>query len=250
MRWQSALYTGIAAFAWCFSDLFSSLEARGLLAFSIGVLTFTVYLPIRLSPWFYTPGLAILAIALSQTAFPDPISFQLALLSISGCGLLYISYYPGPLNPLPRLHALYRIILLKNVSVALAWTLATLCIVSPEPPFCWLLHRFLFVFGLSLFADLRDTTRDQMLGISTVASSIGYNKTKWLAALVVFASGLTLLPLDLSSRPGLLWASSATCLCGVILLSIKQNIPEQHAGPLIDGMMAIAATGTLLVSLA
>ncbi|MFM9009156.1 MAG: hypothetical protein ACKORE_11320 [Bacteroidota bacterium] len=249
MRWQSAFFTGIAAFAWCFSDPFSFVEQRGLLALSIGVMTLTAYLPVRLSPWFHAPGLALLAFAFSQTPFPDGSSGRLALLTVAACGLLYLSYYPGPLNPLPRSHTLSRIVVLKNVTVALAWTLATLFVVSQEPPIHWVLHRFLFVFGLSLFADLRDTTRDQELGIITLASILGYNKTKWLAALVVFASGIMLLSPDLPSRPALLWSSTASFVCGTILLTLKQNIPERHVGPLIDGLMAITATGTMLATL-
>jgi 4-hydroxybenzoate polyprenyltransferase len=195
----------------------------------------------------YLPGLACFATCFSQTPFPDLFSCQLALLCTTACGLLYMGYYPGPWNPLPI--SFSRLLVLKNVTIALAWTLASLLVVTPLPPLGWVLHRFLFVFGLSLAADLRDTKRDQVMGIETVASQLGYNKTKWLAAVMVFAAGFALLTLEQNSRPGLLWTRTASFSCGTILLCLRQDIPEQRFGPLIDGMMAITAVGTMLSTL-
>ncbi|MCE2846105.1 MAG: hypothetical protein LW707_03615 [Sphingobacteriales bacterium] len=245
-RWKSAFYTAAAAFAWCFGDPFSSVEAPWMLAVSLGLMTFTVYMPIRKSPWSYLPGLACFAMAFSQTMFPDMLTRLLTLLAASACCFLYMGYYPGFLNPLPKAHSLSRLLILKNVSIALAWTLATIFIVTPFPPIGWAIHRFLFVFGLSLAADLRDIKRDQGLGITTVASLLGHDKTKWLAAVIVFTSSLTLLTLDEPFSAGLLWASLASFICGVIVLCLRQSIPEQRFGPLIDGLMVFTAVGTML----
>jgi 4-hydroxybenzoate polyprenyltransferase len=228
-------------------DPYSSLEERWMLAVPIGVMTFTVYMPIRRSPWMYLPGLACFATAFSENPFSDIFSCQLALLCTAACGLLYLGYYPGPWNPLPI--SFSRLLILKNVSIALAWTLASLFVVTPLPPLGWALHRFLFVFGLSLAADLRDTKRDQVMGIDTIASQLGHNKTKWLAAVMVFAAGFTLLTLEEPLPPGLLWTCMASFSCGTILLCLRQDIPEQRFGPLIDGMMAITAIGTMLLTL-
>lgn len=249
MRWQSALYTGIAAFAWCAGDPYSSIESPWLLAVSIGLMTFLVYMPVRVSNWVYLSGSGLLAIALHHTQFADALNGWLAFLSVAASGLLYIGYYPGKMNPLPASMALSRFFVVKNVSVALAWTLTTLIVVNPSPPLGWLLHRFLFVLGLSLAADLRDTLRDSVSGIETVAFRLGFKKTKWLAAVLVFSGGISLITLPQPLSPSVIYTCTLSFICGIILLCLVRNIPEQRFGPLLDSMMTLAATGMLLLSL-
>jgi 4-hydroxybenzoate polyprenyltransferase len=144
-------------------------------------------------------------------------------------GLLGVSY-----------RGLKRFPLLKNVLVALAWTVAALCFsVAVWPPLkvgAPLGAAIFAVFAAgALLCDFKDVAADTRRGVQTAPVLWGPARAAWvaagLAALGALAGGMV-------GRPGLI----CTGLALAVLAAFPAVISRPVLGPaLIDGMLALPA---------
>ena len=209
---------GFTAFLFHFAATTSSVNipiGSIALSLSIGIGTFAVYNPSKVitahfSPNsngigsnFLVPALAFLFIA--PFIQSKTILQSLPLLTMSA--LLTAAYY-RPLRIGKRIiNGLRAIPLVKNMTLALAWGLATTPIMNGTAESIDLfLFRFLFVLALSIAIDIRDCEYDASRGTRTLALLIGSRYSTTIATFILlFAAGFArtqLFPSDASSSQG------------------------------------------------
>jgi 4-hydroxybenzoate polyprenyltransferase len=243
----SPALTSIAAITWCYADPYIKTDRPWALALATGLMVFSVYLPYQRSKlWSLVVALLLLAFSLHDS-FPVETDLLWASAWYFGAGILYACYYPKPFGILPPALALHRIPVLKKLSIAIAWTLVTTLPAVGETNLVWVLHRLLFVLGLSIAIDLRDMEKDRRNGVTTIAQFIGFGRTATLSAVLVLGSGGIIL-LNNNMPQQALYAAYTSLLTACLLLMLKSDTKPQHYAPLIDGMMAISGLGMLAVT--
>lgn len=240
----SPVLTSFAAITWCLADPFNRIDQPWALALATGAMVFSAYLPFRrFKLWSAIASTLFLSWSLHDS-FPIDADLFFATASLIGAGILYACYYPKPFGIIPPHLTLHRIPLLKNLSIAIAWMLVTTLPGVGETNLVWVLHRMLFVLGLSIAIDLRDIEKDRINGVRTIAQLIGFRRATVLSAVLVFTSGCIIL-LNNNMPPPAMHAAIISLLGACLLLMLKPDTKLQHYAPLIDGTMAISGIAML-----
>jgi hypothetical protein len=161
--------------------------------------------------------------------------------------------------PLVRRHGRWRALrdlpLLKVFLIAYVWAGVTVWIPAlylgrplAEPAVLALFaRRFLFVLALALVFDIRDHTKDRLMGTLTFPGVMGVPATKYLALAALVAANVWPLP-QMSAGQALVLALPSVAGAAVIWHA-HESRPDYYFALLTDGVMLLQFLAALVVSI-
>jgi 4-hydroxybenzoate polyprenyltransferase len=170
--------------------------------------------------------------------------FWLAIIAVSS----FLYMIPVSL-PTGRISGLRSLFLIKNVLLAIVWTIATVIIPAEiipadfiNSPVFWIsILRFLFIYCLATLYDLPDTDSDRLAGTITIPVLLGKRNTMILASITLL--GFILFSVrDLGLDNGIMVALLISAV-PVAAILVYGN-PEKHAEGyklVVDSTMAFQA---------
>lgn len=174
----------------------------------------------RTGTHFLAPAFAIVSAApLLRSASLLHLMPQFAL-----AALITVTYYRPFIIGARTIKGLRAIPAVKNIALAMAWTLATSALIpgAAEAPALFL-FRFLFILALSITIDNRDCASDSAHGVQTLALLIGNRSSTCISSLLlIFAAGISstsLFPADAPDWSGaLITVHTIATAIGVMML--------------------------------
>ena len=192
----------------------------------------------RSGPWWLLLIPAVLATFLLLDFLPETLVLQ--YLTAGGVGF---SYYSLIKSGRFRFNGLRSIYLVKNIALALAWSLAT----APFNTFQaetikFFIYRFSFIMALSIAIDVRDMEDDKKNRIPTIPLRAGPGVSCLTACVLLVAGYLTLIlqpcqypdAQDLAKFAGM---TSAAATCSVVLITFYRK--KQFIRWIVDGNLLL-----------
>lgn len=193
--------------------------------------TKTPYIDQTSYPRFFRPRprwLIIIAAVLAIILLLDFLPKTLALQYL-GAGAAGFFYYIRFKNGRFRFNGLRSLYLIKNITLALAWSLTTISLETMQlETIKFFIYRFSFIMALSIAIDCRDMEDDEKNGIPTVPLRVGYGVACMLAFLLLVA-GYLILILQPYQYPGgyelatIAGMTSAAAACSVVLINFNRK---------------------------
>lgn len=176
--------------------------------------------------WLLLIPPAALTIPLLSSLLPKALIIQYL-----GAGLIGFLYYIRVKTGQFHFNGLRSVFLLKNISLALAWSLTTVSLDTMKAETInYFVYRFSFIMALSIAIDCRDMENDKKNGIPTIPLRSGYGVSCLTACLLLVAGYLTLMA-DRYQSPGgrelamIAGMTSATAICSVVLIYLNRKKP-------------------------
>lgn len=160
-----------------------------------------------------------------------------------GAGLIGLLYYIRVKTGLFQFNGLRSFFLVKNIALALAWSLTTATLNTVEAEtIIFFIYRFTFIMALSIVIDLRDMEDDKKNGIPTIPLRAGYGISCLTACLLLIAGYLTLIfhPYQDPCGHGLATIAgmtSAIAACSVVLINFNRK--KQFIRWSVDGNLLL-----------
>lgn len=164
---------------------------------------------------------------------------------LSHLALISVLYSLPLLRVRGRWRALRDLPLLKVFLIAYVWAAVTVWVpalylgIPLSTPELQLLfaRRFFFILALAFVFDIRDYTKDRLMGTYTFPGVFGVRVTKWIA-LVALLVACVLLPHGLTPRQGALLLLPAV-LAAVVIWYADETRPDYYFAFLTDGVMLV-----------
>lgn len=165
------------------------------------------------------------------------------VLQYLGAGLIGILYFIRVETGQFHFNGLRSVFLLKNITLALAWSLTTAPVDTMQAESIrFFIYRFSFIMALSTTIDLRDMEDDEKNGIPTIPLLTGFGVSCLTACLLLLAGYMTLI-FDRHQSPGgqelamIAGITSATAACSVVFIYFYRN--KQFIRWAVDGNLLL-----------
>ena len=185
------------------------------------------------------------ALLIIYSLFSFRLHHFLILLVLGGIACLY----SFPLLPFANKKRIKDYGLLKIITLALLWTLVTVCFPADEAKYAGLsfqlifVRRFIFIFILCLLFDIRDTEVDRKEKIATLSVKLGVKLSYLLCyALLIIFSALSVVQFIYLPNSAQITAMLVSAAATVIAIEYsKKNNADVVYLAFIDGMMLLQA---------